>query len=193
VARELLTVKLRYKLPEADTSTLLEFPAANPVAVSLAAETRAGSAASREFNWAAAVAAYGMILRNSRFRGQANFDMVLELAQGAKGDDKSGQRAEFIELVKTAKALCMPASPPAPASEPPPATLTREQAEAKASVNGKYRNLLRIVPAAGDAATYRSFHDFGRWQGTSYLGHDNLPPGYWVYVAPNWYIWGDLK
>ena len=195
VARELLTVKLRYKLPEADSSTLLEFPAA-------AADIRraglggnvegAPSQPSRDFNWAAAVAAFGMILRDSQFRGQATFDMVLELAQGAKGEDKSGQRAEFIELVKTAKALCLPVSPPVPTPEPP-VTLTREQAEAKASVNGKYRNLLRIVAAPGDAATYGTFHEFGRWQGTSYLGQNNLPLGHWVYVAPNWYIWGDAN
>ena len=259
VARELLTVKVRYKLPEADVSTLLEFPAVNPVNVAAVAEARAGeasysvklqrfdatpaanslralfgdvkdslvieaddanrrltfrgsaaqisqarkllvdlgetgSSASHDFNWAAAVAAFGMILRDSRFRGQANFDMVLELAEGAKGEDKGGQRTEFIELVKTAKALCQPETAPAPPSDPPqPPTLTREQAEAKASVNGKYRNLLRIVPAAGDAATHGSFHDYGRWAGTSYLSHNNLPRGYWVYVAPNWYIWGDVK
>ena len=35
--------------------------------------------------------------------------------------------------------------------------------------------------------------DFGNWTGTSYLGHENLPQGYWVYVAPNWYIWGDVN
>ena len=145
-----------------------------------------------DFNWAAAVAAFGMILRDSQFRGQANFDMVLELAQGAKGEDKAGRRAEFIELVKTAKALCMrgfSASYRAP--EPPATPLTREQAEAKAGVNGKYKNLLRIVQAPGDGATYGSFHDYGRWEGTSYLDQNNLPQGYWVYVAPNWYIWGD--
>ena len=45
-----------------------------------------------------------MILRDSQFRGLANFDMVLELAQGAKGEDNRGHAApEFIELVKTAK------------------------------------------------------------------------------------------
>jgi Ca-activated chloride channel family protein len=198
VARELLTVKLRYKLPEADTSTLLEFSAA---AAGIRNAGLGGNvkdvspSASRDFNWAAAVAAFGMILRDSRFRGQANFDMVLELAQGAKGEDKAGQRTEFIELVKMAKAMCQPVSTPAPPAEPPlpPTTLSREQVEAKASVNGKYRNLLRIVPSAGDTPTYGSFHEFGRWEGTSYVSHDNLPPGYWVYVAPNWYIWGDAK
>ena len=200
LARELLTVKLRYKLPEADVSTLLEFPAAAAGIRNAAVERKAhgvSSTASQEFNWAAAVAAFGMILRNSQFRGQANFDMVLELAQGSKGDDKSGQRAEFIELVKTARAMCLPASSPSAVptgtTKPPepPVILTREQAEAKAGVNGKYQNLLRIVPAEGDAATYGSFHEFGRWEGTSYLGLNNLPQGYWVYVAPNWYIWGN--
>ncbi len=267
VARELLTVKLRYKLPEADTSTLVEYPAAfggmrpaglagapgqpdaatawyalklertdpDAAAKSLrglfgtekagagadkavpaieadAANRRilvrgsaeqvsqvqkllldlgeTGSSASPDFNWAAAVAAFGMILRDSQFRGHANFDMVLELAQSSKGEDKSGRRAEFIELVKTAKSLLQPAAPATSTVEPSPA-LTREQAEAKASLNGKYKNLLRIISAPGDASIYGSFNDNGHWEGTSYLGHDNLPPGYWVYVAPNWYIWGD--
>ena len=195
VARELLTVKLRYKLPEADTSTLLEFPAAAGGGHDGALAGKADGvspSASHDFNWAAAVAAFGMILRDSQFRGQANFDMVLELAQGAQGEDKKGQRREFIELVKTAKALCLPASVPASKPESP-AALTHEQAEAKAGMNGKYQNLLRIVPAEGDAATYGTFHEFGRWDGTSYLDQNNLPQGYWVYVAPDWYIWGDAQ
>ena len=37
--------------------------------------------------------------------------------------------------------------------------------------------------------TYSNFNDFGYYQSTSYVGHDNLPAGYWVYVYPFWYIW----
>jgi hypothetical protein len=57
-------------------------------------------------------------------------------------------------------------------------------------MGGKYQNLLRVVEAPADAA-YGALHDYGHWDGTSYAGQDNLPTGYWVYVAPNWYIWGD--
>jgi hypothetical protein len=134
-----------------------------------------------------------MILRDSQFRGQANFDMVLELAQGAMGDDKGGRRKEFVELVKTAKALHTGVVPTAdaPTATQPVVQLTREQAEAKASVGGKYVNLLRIVEAPEDAASYGEFRDYGHWDGTSYAGQIDLPVGYWVYVSPRWYIWGD--
>jgi Ca-activated chloride channel family protein len=193
LANELLTVKLRYKLPEADTSTLVEVPVNDPKAPVAGVGGQANAPSpprmSRDFNWSAAVAAFGMILRDSQFRGQANFDMVLELAQGALGEDKGGRRREFIDLVKSAKALY---GPPAAAAEPTTRSVpAREDTEAKASVSGKYENLLRIVAAPGDAASYGAFHDYGHWDGTSYAGQDNLPKGYWVYVAPNWYIWGD--
>lgn len=192
LARELLTVKLRYKLPEADASTLVQVPITDGGAAEEVQKTKpAGSspARSRDFNWAAAVAAFGMILRDSQFRGQAGFDMVLELAQGAKGEDPAGRRQEFIELVKAAKALVVETA--APGTPELPIRLTREQAEANASMNGKYKNLLRIVEAEGDRASYGAFYDYGRWEGTSYREQNNLPQGYWVYVYPNWYIWGD--
>jgi Ca-activated chloride channel family protein len=196
LANELLTVKLRYKLPEADTSTLLEVPVIDPKARVAGEAGQAGAPSAprmtRDFNWAAGVAAFGMILRDSQFREQANFDMVLELAQGSLGDDKSGRRREFIDLVKTAKALHTGVGPTdTPAPIRPVAQLTREQAEAKASVGGKYVNLLRIVDSPEDAGSYGEFHDYGHWDGTTYAGLTDLPKGYWVYVAPRWYIWGD--
>jgi hypothetical protein len=61
---------------------------------------------------------------------------------------------------------------------------------AQASVNGKYSDLLKVINVPGDQASYGQFNDWGHWTGTSWAGHNNLPPGYWVYVAPNWYIWG---
>jgi Ca-activated chloride channel family protein len=194
LARELLTVKLRFKLPEADASTLIEVPISGDVR-DLASESKVAvaeaRAAGRDFNWAAAVASFGMLLRDSQFRGQTSFDMILELAQGAKGDDPTGRRQEFIDLVNSARALCVPVAPVPPAAGAPATVLGREEAEAKATVNGKYRNLLRIVEAPADAESYGPFHDYGRWEETSYAGQSNLPQGYWVYVAPNWFIWGD--
>lgn len=61
-----------------------------------------------------------------------------------------------------------------------------------ASVNGKYQNLLMTLNVPGDQSKYGSFKDWGYWSGTTYAGYSNLPPGYWVYVYPNWYIWGSL-
>ena len=75
--RELLTLKLRYKEPEQDTSKLIEFAA-----------TDAGTQfdkASVDFRFAAAVAAFGMILRDSPHRGDATLDGVARLRSTAKG------------------------------------------------------------------------------------------------------------
>jgi hypothetical protein len=66
-------------------------------------------------------------------------------------------------------------------------------APAKARVNGKYGKLLRRIKVEGDKAGYGEFSDYGHWDGTSYAGYNDLPVGYWVYVYPHWYIWGEMK
>jgi len=60
----------------------------------------------------------------------------------------------------------------------------------RASVNGKYTNLLTTIYVPDDRGSYGDFDDWGYYSGTSYAGYTNLPAGYWVYVYPNWYIWG---
>jgi Ca-activated chloride channel family protein len=94
-SNELLTLKLRYKLPEADTSTKVEYPITD----------KGGSFADAtdDFQFAAAVASFGMMLRNSQYKGQTSFDAILEIAQSALGEDPHGYRAEFLDLVRTAK------------------------------------------------------------------------------------------
>ena len=47
-----------------------------------------------------------------------------------------------------------------------------------------------VVP--GDQASYGAFNDWGHWSGNAWAGYTNLPTGYWVYDAPNWYIWGQV-
>ncbi len=94
---ELLTLKLRYKKPDADVSTLREFPLTDTGA------TR--EKCSRDFRFAAAVASFGMILRDSPHRGNATWNSTLELAAEGKGEDRDGYRAEFVGLVEKAKAL----------------------------------------------------------------------------------------
>ena len=64
-------------------------------------------------------------------------------------------------------------------------------AEPQPGARGRYRTLLRVIEAPQDRATYGDFCDYGYWPGTSYLGHTDLTPGYWVYLAPNWYIYKD--
>lgn len=94
---ELLTLKLRYKQPEGENSQKIE------IAVNDAGQKFA--AASSDFHWAAAVAAFGMILRDSKWKGNATLPAVLEIAKGNKGQDPNGYRAEFIRLVEIALSL----------------------------------------------------------------------------------------
>ncbi len=96
-ANELLTIKLRYKQPDADKSSLIEMP--------LVDAGRSFGQASTDFRFAASVASFGMILRHSPHRGNATLDSVVELAQSSLGADKSGYRSEFVSLVRSAKAL----------------------------------------------------------------------------------------
>ncbi len=97
VNNEIMTIKFRYKPPKSDTSIKLEYPVAN--------ETVAFGKASNNFKFSASVAAFGMLLRDSKFKEDATYKMVSELAKASKGKDKNGYRAEFISLVKTAELL----------------------------------------------------------------------------------------
>ena len=91
---EWLTVKMRYKDPEADTSKLLTQPLAGGVAKLADAPA--------DFRFAAAVATFGLLLRNVEHHGDADYLMARELAKGALGDDPNGHRAEFLKLVEAA-------------------------------------------------------------------------------------------
>ena len=94
---ELLTLKLRYKQPDGDESRLLEHAVSD--------DGKRYGQASRDFKFAAAVAAFGMLLRHSSHAGGANYDAVLELAGEGLDSDLDGYRAEFIGLVKKAMEL----------------------------------------------------------------------------------------
>ncbi len=96
-SKELLTLKLRYKAPDGDTSKLLEFPVVDAGA--------RFSSASGEMQFASAVASFGMLLRGSKHAGTATFDAVLEIAGAARGPDLHGYRAEFLQMVRRAKSL----------------------------------------------------------------------------------------
>jgi Ca-activated chloride channel family protein len=100
ISKELLTVRLRYKNPEAtenDPATEFETALANPGATV--------REASENFRFASAVAMAGLVLRNSEFRGDANLDAAIEIASTAVSEDSQGWRAEFIDLLRKAKAL----------------------------------------------------------------------------------------
>ena len=94
---ELLTVKLRYKEPEGAESRL--------VSVGVADASGSLENASENFRFSSAVAAFGMLLRDSRYKGAASYDAVLRLARSSAGADTQGHRAEFIQLAGRAKEL----------------------------------------------------------------------------------------
>lgn len=96
-SKELLTLKIRYKDPEADTSKLQEF-----------AVTDTGiefEEASKGFQFAAAVASFGMLLRESEHKGDITYEDVIKMGKLGKGADEKGYRGEFIRLVDIAKSL----------------------------------------------------------------------------------------
>lgn len=95
---EWLSLSLKYKLPGDQTS--------QPAIVVVGSDEKHDVAqASSDLRFAAAVAGFGLLLRDSAYRGNLTYDAVIELATGALGDDVSGRRAGFVELVREAKKL----------------------------------------------------------------------------------------
>ena len=93
--RELCNIKLRYKDPDALTSKLFSKTVSTDI-------KKAGETTDR-YRFSAAVAEFGMILRDSKFKGNATRADVISLASGARGTDPDGYRAEFIRLVQSSK------------------------------------------------------------------------------------------
>lgn len=90
-------VKIRYKLPGSKDSKLIT----EPVKVDAAATSV--EAAPQEARFSAAVAAFGQLLRGGQYTKSFSYDDVIALAQGAKGKDEFGYRAEFVNFVRLAK------------------------------------------------------------------------------------------
>ena len=93
-SNELMTVSLRYKQPDGDTSRLMS------VAVH-----DGGTELTGNLGFASAVAEFGMLLRKSEHKGQATWASAQELARRFRGNDPDGYRAEFIRLVDLAASL----------------------------------------------------------------------------------------
>jgi Ca-activated chloride channel family protein len=92
-----MNIKLRYKKPEGDVSKLLQHPVMD--------NNSEVSNTSGNLRFACAVAQFGMLLRNSEYKGKSNYHHVLQLAQSVTTEDKDGYRKEFVELVKKARKL----------------------------------------------------------------------------------------
>ncbi|NCD68632.1 vWA domain-containing protein [Mucilaginibacter agri] len=97
LSNDLVTIKFRYKEPESDKSKLSQ-------AVVMDQPT-ALAATSTDFRFAAAVAEFGMLLRESDYKQKATFDQAIEMARAAKGTDHDGYRAEFVKLAESAKLM----------------------------------------------------------------------------------------
>jgi Ca-activated chloride channel homolog len=91
---ELMTIKVRYKDPDGETSRLLS------VAV-----TNEATELEHTLGFAASVAEVGMLLRQSAFRGDATWEEAAELARAHRGNDPDGYRSEFVRLIDLAAAL----------------------------------------------------------------------------------------
>jgi len=94
---EMLTIKFRYKQPESMVSKLSQ-----AVVMDIPEDE---SKTSADFKFAAGVAEFGMLLRDSQYKQKSSYDQAINLARAGKGEDKEGYRAEFIKLAETAKLL----------------------------------------------------------------------------------------
>ncbi|MDH3329752.1 MAG: VWA domain-containing protein [Desulfobulbaceae bacterium] len=95
-------LKIRYKLPGEDASKLIAIPVTTEQEFDTIAKTP------EDMRFAAAVAAFGQVLRNAQYTGDFSYDDILQLAEPARGRDQFGYRTEFLNLVrlaKTAKAM----------------------------------------------------------------------------------------
>lgn len=92
-SRELMTIKFRYKAPTGGASKLIVH--------ALRDDDRSLESTSNNYRWSAAVAAFGMLLRDSEFVGDFDYDDVLALAEGARGADEKRYRAGFIDMVRS--------------------------------------------------------------------------------------------
>lgn len=91
-SKDWLTLRLRYKKPDGNTSREME--------TTYDDQPADWKKASDNFRWAAAVAEFGLLLRESDFRQEASYEQAINLARSAKGEDKSGYRGEFIRMME---------------------------------------------------------------------------------------------
>ena len=178
---EVAAVKVRYKVDGDDESRLVQNWYTNPTAA---------DAGNIDQRFAAALAEFGLLLRNSRFKGQANWDQLVTLTRESLGDDPKGRRTEFLDLVLRARALMQGQTPESPQPTPPQQLLGSSESREKATCEKKYTDLLDKWEASDDFKAYGDFFDLGYRNSASHGSRQGLPAGYWVYVYPNWYIWG---
>ncbi|MEO5685136.1 MAG: von Willebrand factor type A domain-containing protein [Chitinophagaceae bacterium] len=103
---EIMTIKFRYKKPDGEQSKLIVHPVMdNPFYATNTAGNWDAAGTSSNFRFAAAVAQFGMLLRNSEFKQSSSYNKVLQMATEALGKDEEGYRSEFLKLIKHAQSL----------------------------------------------------------------------------------------
>lgn len=96
-ANEVMTLKLRYKPIDSNSSLL--------ISQAVTAQSKSFAQCSENYRFSAAVAGFGLLLRNSQYKGELTYEQVIRMAQGAKGKDQEGYRAEMLRLLESAAAL----------------------------------------------------------------------------------------
>lgn len=94
---EMLTIKFRYKRPNEDKSIL--------ITKTIKDNGLELNATSDNFRFSTAVAGFGLLLRDSKYKGDMTFEMAKQLAKDSKGKDINGYRSDFLDLVETAELL----------------------------------------------------------------------------------------
>ena len=97
IVDEWVTLKLRYKQPEGDKSQLMVFP--------IKGKVKSFVNASTDFKFAASVAGFGMLLRNSDYKGTITYSEAQSMARDNRGADGDGFKAEMARLIHTAEML----------------------------------------------------------------------------------------
>lgn len=100
-SEDLLSLKIRYKRPQEgkESSQLID------IMMDEDELTRPSDMSDPDFTFASAVVEFGMLLRDSPYKGSSSWDQVLQLAKASRGDDEEGYRAEFIRLAELAQLL----------------------------------------------------------------------------------------
>ena len=99
-ANELMTVKFRYKDKNSSVSKMK--------LVTINDSPGTFSAVTADFRFAAAVAEFGMLLRDSHFKQKSSFGQAISIAKAARGEDNEGYRSEFVRLAESARLLSKP-------------------------------------------------------------------------------------
>jgi hypothetical protein len=138
-------------------------------------------------------------LRQQSWRGGAERHIIL-LGDAPPHDDYRDDARTYASSVELANHMQvrisaigiyaggLPRKPPEAADE----SMLDPALHARASFNGKYQGLVATFRASEDVDEYGNHYDWGYWPGGQYKGLGDQPAGYWVYVAPNWYIWTRL-